>query len=77
MGEQPKKLSFSVVSRRLDAHGSMAHCKSADIMLDTDLAGRKHRCAGHAAYRRFAAEGFPVKVQLESLLTCPACIAAN
>jgi uncharacterized OsmC-like protein len=40
MDEQPKKLSFSVVTRRLDAHGSVAHCKAADITLDTDLAGR-------------------------------------
>ena len=40
MNEQPKKLSFSVVTRRLDAHGSVAHCKSADITLDTDMAGR-------------------------------------
>ena len=40
MDEQRKKLSFSVVSHRLDAHGSMAHCKAADITLDTDLAGR-------------------------------------
>jgi uncharacterized OsmC-like protein len=36
----PKKLSFSVVTRRQDAHGSVAHCKSADITLDTDMAGR-------------------------------------
>ncbi len=40
MADQPKKLSFNVVSRRMDAHGSVAHCKSADITLDTDLAGR-------------------------------------
>ena len=40
MNEQPKKLSFSVVTHRLDVHGSVAHCKSADITLDTDLAGR-------------------------------------
>lgn len=25
---------------RSDAHGSVAHCKSSDITLDTDLAGR-------------------------------------
>lgn len=40
MNEQPKKLSFTVTTRRVDAHGSVAHCKSADITLDTDLAGR-------------------------------------
>lgn len=35
-----QKLHFHVVSRRLDAHGSLAQCKSAEITLDTDLAGR-------------------------------------
>lgn len=35
-----QKLHFHVVSRRLDAHGSLARCKSAEITLDTDLAGR-------------------------------------
>lgn len=35
------KLTFSVQARRLDAHGSEASCKSARIVLDTDLAGRE------------------------------------
>lgn len=35
-----QKLHFHVVSRKLDAHGSQAQCKSAEITLDTDLAGR-------------------------------------
>ena len=33
------KMTFDVVARRLDAHGSVATCKSASIRLDTDLAG--------------------------------------
>ncbi|GAB1232605.1 hypothetical protein UT4_10710 [Ferrigenium sp. UT4] len=40
MGEPASKMAFHVVTRRSDAHGSEAHCKSADITLDTDLAGR-------------------------------------
>ena len=32
-------MTFDVVSRRVDAHGSVAICKSATIPLDTDLAG--------------------------------------
>jgi uncharacterized OsmC-like protein len=40
MNEQSQKLSFNVVTHRVDAHGSVAHCKSADITLDTDLVGR-------------------------------------
>ena len=35
----PKKLEFNVVSVRMDAHLSHCHCKSAEIELDTDLAG--------------------------------------
>jgi uncharacterized OsmC-like protein len=35
------KLSFTVHARRIDAHGSEAHCKDAAITLDTDLAGRR------------------------------------
>lgn len=34
-------MTFDVVSRRLDAHGSLATCKSAELTLDTDLAGRQ------------------------------------
>ena len=33
------KMTFHVEARRLDAHGSLARCKSAEIALDTDLAG--------------------------------------
>ncbi len=39
MPEQ-KQLEYSVTSYRLDAHGSVARCKEAEIILDTDLAGR-------------------------------------
>ena len=35
-----KQLEYSVAGRRLDAHGSIARCKGAEIVLDTDLAGR-------------------------------------
>lgn len=40
MTETTRKLSFHVVARRTDAHGSIARCKSAELSLDTDLAGR-------------------------------------
>ncbi len=40
MSDERPKLRFAVRARRLDAHGSEATCKSAAIMLDTDLAGR-------------------------------------
>ena len=33
-------MEFDVNTKRLDAHGSEAVCKSAHIMLDTDLQGR-------------------------------------
>jgi uncharacterized OsmC-like protein len=33
------KLTFHVEAHRRDAHGSLATCKSAEIALDTDLAG--------------------------------------
>lgn len=33
------KLTFHVEARRVDAHGSLARCKRAEIALDTDLAG--------------------------------------
>jgi len=33
------QLHFHVESRRVDAHGSLARCKNAEIALDTDLAG--------------------------------------
>ena len=41
MSDTAGKMTFDVTSRRTDAHGSTAHCKDADIALDTDLAGRR------------------------------------
>lgn len=35
------KLTFQVEARRIDAHGSRARCKDAELALDTDLAGRR------------------------------------
>jgi len=35
------KMTFDVVTRRIDAHGSTAACKDATLDLDTDLAGRR------------------------------------
>ena len=39
MTDAKPKLTFDVSARRVDAHGSVATCKSATIRLDTDLAG--------------------------------------
>ena len=39
MTEAKRKLTFDVAATRVDAHGSIATCKSATIRLDTDLAG--------------------------------------
>jgi uncharacterized OsmC-like protein len=39
MTESTPKMSFHVEARRVDAHGSLARCKNAEIALDTDLAG--------------------------------------
>lgn len=36
-----KKLEYHVAAERIDAHGSIARCKSAEITLDTDMAGRQ------------------------------------
>ena len=33
-------LEYDVVAKRIDAHGSAAHCKDAEIILDTDVKGR-------------------------------------
>lgn len=33
-------LEYRVTARRQDAHGSLARCKDAEIVLDTDVAGR-------------------------------------
>lgn len=40
MASAPDKLTFTVTARRTDAHGSSAQCKHAELLLDTDLAGR-------------------------------------
>jgi hypothetical protein len=37
------KMQFDVVSVRLSAHASEAHCKQATIALETELAGVLHR----------------------------------
>ena len=34
-------LTFEVVARRVNAHGSVAQCKDAELVLDTNLAGRR------------------------------------
>lgn len=33
--------TYAVNARRIDAHGSLAACKEAEVTLDTDLAGRR------------------------------------
>jgi uncharacterized OsmC-like protein len=33
-------LEYHVTARRLDAHGSVAQCKQAELTLDTDVKGR-------------------------------------
>ena len=40
MSNSKAKLTFEVEAWRADAHGSRARCKNAEIVLDTDLAGR-------------------------------------
>lgn len=40
MSDQAKKMTFNVVSQRIDGHGSRSHCKGAEILLDTDMQGR-------------------------------------
>jgi len=39
MNQPAAKMRFHVEARRVDAHGSLARCKNAEIALDTDLAG--------------------------------------
>jgi len=34
-------LEYSVTAARIDAHGSKAHCKEAELILDTDINGRR------------------------------------
>ncbi len=39
MNQATAKMTFHVESRRMDSHGSVSRCKSAEIALDTDMAG--------------------------------------
>lgn len=41
VSDVPAKMTFDVVSRRIDGHGSVAECKDATLALDTALAGRR------------------------------------
>lgn len=34
-------LEYQVAAERVDEHGSLAHCKDASLVLDTDIAGRR------------------------------------
>ena len=40
MTQAPPKMTFHVEARRVDAHGSLALCKNAEIALDTDMVGK-------------------------------------
>jgi len=40
MSQTAAKMQFAVTARRVDAHGSLARCKDAEITLDTDMGGR-------------------------------------
>lgn len=33
-------LEYEITTRRVDAHGSLAQCKQAQLAIDTDLEGR-------------------------------------
>lgn len=39
MKQVPPKMTFHVEALRVDAHSSLARCKNAEIVLDTDMAG--------------------------------------
>ncbi|MFN2362594.1 MAG: OsmC family protein [Marinobacter sp.] len=41
MADTNGKMIFDVATRRIDAHGSTAYCKDAEVVLDTDMAGRR------------------------------------
>jgi hypothetical protein len=41
MTKPAQKMEFNVAARRIDAHGSLVYCKDAELVLDTDLAGRR------------------------------------
>ncbi|MFN3583534.1 MAG: OsmC family protein [Phenylobacterium sp.] len=36
----PPMLEYEVTARRIDAHGGVAACKAAEVVLDTDVKGR-------------------------------------
>lgn len=40
MPQQTTQLSYDVKAHRVDTHGSLATTKEAELMLDTDIAGR-------------------------------------
>ena len=40
MTSEKPKMTFHVHAHRVDAHGSQARCKAANLSIDTDLAGR-------------------------------------
>lgn len=40
MATEKPKMTFNVYAHRIDAHGSLAQCKAANLTIDTDLAGR-------------------------------------
>jgi uncharacterized OsmC-like protein len=41
VSDRTSKLTFAVDAWRVDAHGSRASCKDAELTLDTDLGGRR------------------------------------
>lgn len=41
MSEAPVRMEFHVSARRVDAHGSLARCKGAEILVDTDEDDRR------------------------------------
>lgn len=40
MSDRKGKMTFDIITTRTDSHGSISHCKNAEILLDTDMAGR-------------------------------------
>ena len=41
LGRGGRMQTYRVAARRIDSHGSVARAKAAEVMLDTDLAGRQ------------------------------------
>ncbi len=41
MYRRPAVIEYRVQARRIDGHGSLARAKEAEVVLDTDLAGRR------------------------------------